>query len=60
MDHAKALIARFGSIAAISAASEREVQSVPGVGPARARAVLNALQPTPPAKRTTTPIERPI
>jgi DNA excision repair protein ERCC-4 len=47
LDHARALIARFGSIAAIAAASEREVQSVPGLGPARSQALLNALNHPP-------------
>ena len=32
LEHAGALVARFGSIAAPAAASEREVQSVPGSG----------------------------
>ena len=40
---AKALLARFGSIAMIAATSERELQRVTGIGPERARAVIRAL-----------------
>ena len=60
-DHARVLIARFGSIAAIAAASEREVQSVPGLGPARSQALLNALnQPAGEPDERTRSSESPI
>ena len=36
-------LARFGSIAAIAAASEAQLQELPGIGPARARALLRVL-----------------
>ena len=48
VDSSKGLITRFGSIAAVALATEADLQSVPGVGPERARAILQALnQPTP-------------
>jgi excinuclease ABC subunit C len=36
----KALLARFGSLRAVAAASEAEIASLPGFGPALARKVL--------------------
>lgn len=43
IDHAKALIDEFGSIATIAVTSERELQSIRGVGPERARAIIRVL-----------------
>ena len=43
IDSAKALLTEFGSIAALATASERDLQSIPGIGPARAHALINAL-----------------
>src|SRR5262249_47307150 len=43
IEQAKALVARFGSIAAIAAASEAQLQELPGIGPMRARALLRVL-----------------
>ncbi len=64
VDHAKSLMSEFGSIAAIAVASEHELQSIAGIGPRRARAVLDALAPTTPSSRLPTPpeqnVERPI
>jgi ERCC4-type nuclease len=44
---ARALLARFGSLAAVSAASEADLLAVPGVGHARARAILRLLHQNP-------------
>ena len=46
---AKALLKHFGSVKAIRAASEEELQAAPGIGPALARAVHDALAPDTPA-----------
>jgi len=43
IDHAKALMLEFGSIAAVAAASEHELRSIPGIGHERARALTRAL-----------------
>jgi len=43
IDSAKALLAEFGSIAALATASERDLQSIPGIGHERAQALINAL-----------------
>ena len=43
VESAKALLRSHGSIAAIAAASERDLQSVPGIGPERAAALRSAL-----------------
>jgi ERCC4-type nuclease len=43
IDDAKALLARFGSVAAVAAATGSDLQSVPGIGPERARALTNVL-----------------
>lgn len=43
IDSAKALLTEFGSIAAIAAASQRDLQLVQGIGPERAQALLKAL-----------------
>jgi ERCC4-type nuclease len=43
LDSAKELLGEFGSIAAIASASERDLQSVPGIGPERAAALRKAL-----------------
>ena len=43
LDCATSLIIEFGSLAAIAVASERDLQSIHGVGPERARAVIRAL-----------------
>jgi Helix-hairpin-helix motif. len=48
------LISEFGSIAAIAIASEDELQSIPGIGPERARTVIRALtEATRPARHGT-------
>ena len=48
IDCAKALVTEFGPIAAIAVTSERELQSIPGIGPERAEALIKALtQATP-------------
>jgi ERCC4-type nuclease len=41
---ARALLAEFGSLAAVVAADPREWQRVPGVGPQRARALLTTIR----------------
>ena len=46
IDSAKALLTEFGSIAALATASERDLQSIPGIGPERAHALINALTAT--------------
>jgi len=43
IDVAKALLRAFGSIAAIAAASQSDLQSIPGIGPERAAVLHNAL-----------------
>ena len=43
IDCAKRLMGEFGSIAAIAAASESDLRSIPGIGPERAAALHNAL-----------------
>jgi len=43
LDSAKALLRSHGSIAAIAPASESDLQSVSGIGPERARALIEAL-----------------
>jgi len=43
LEQAKALIAEFGSIAALAQAPESDLRSIPGMGPARARALTDAL-----------------
>jgi len=43
IDSAKALLTEFGSIAAIAAASQPDLQSIPGIGPERAAALHHAL-----------------
>jgi len=48
---ARALLARFGSVAAIAQASDRDLRSIPGIGPIRARLLLQTLAPD---------VERPI
>jgi ERCC4-type nuclease len=44
IDSAKALLTEFGSIAAIAAASEPDLRSIPGIGPERAAALQHALK----------------
>ena len=48
IDAAKALLSEYESIAAIAAASERDLQSIRGIGPERARALIRALTLDPP------------
>ena len=43
IESAKALLSEFGSIAAIAAASEPDLQSIRGIGPERAQALVRAL-----------------
>jgi excinuclease ABC subunit C len=45
---AKALLRHFGSVAAIRAAGEDELQTVPGIGPALARVIHGSLHPDQP------------
>jgi excinuclease ABC subunit C len=45
---AKALLRHFGSVAAIRAAGEDELQAVPGIGPALARVIHGSLHPDQP------------
>ena len=45
IDQAKALIDEFGSIAAVASASPADLETVRGIGPERAQAVLKALAP---------------
>lgn len=46
LDCSKRLISEFGSIAGIAGASETALQSIPDIGPARAKAILQALTST--------------
>ncbi|HEX6500799.1 MAG TPA: excinuclease ABC subunit UvrC [Micromonosporaceae bacterium] len=47
----KALLARFGSVKRLAAASVEEIAEVPGIGPRTAEAVLAALRGEPPPPR---------
>ena len=40
-----ALLRKFGSVRAVSAASEEEIASVPGIGPRLAETIAGALRP---------------
>jgi ERCC4-type nuclease len=48
IDQAMALVAEFGSIAAIATASESDLQSIPGIGFKRAQSLIQALTKTTP------------
>ena len=41
--YARALLERFGSVEAVVAASDEELREVPGIGPARVRALRRTL-----------------